>query len=414
LRVTPTVAIATLLAISAFGCSDPNAPTAVSNDTAPADLSVQTDATPRTVTLSPGQNIQAAVNSHPAGTTFILRPGTYRNQRVIPKSGDAFIGQRGVVLDGGNSAPFAFDMGNRPFASNVRIEGLTIQNYRPSKQHGAINAGTPGRYANLQSTGWVVRNCEIRYNSGAGLTIGHRMQVLNNYIHHNLQIGVRGLGDGVLVENNEIAFNNYRRGAWGWEAGGTKFVRTHNLVVRGNYVHDNWGPGLWTDIDNINTLIEGNRVTNNAAQGIFHEISYAAVIRNNVATGNGMAHADWLWGSGILVAASADVEVYGNTVSGNANGITGIQQKRGTGAYGAHLVKNLNVHDNVVTMTSGGQTGIVQDMRDNTVFTSRNNRFSRNTYANVGNIATPFAWMNGNRTISQWKGYGQDVTGIFR
>ena len=412
MRVTPAVAIATVVSISAFGCSDPNAPTAVSNDTTPADLSVETDASSRTVTLSSGQSIQAAVNSHPAGTTFILRPGTYRNQRVIPKSGDAFIGQRGVVLDGANSAPFAFDMGNRPFASNVRIEGVTIQHYRPSKQHGAINAGTPGGHANLQSTGWVVRNCEIRYNTGAGLTVGHRMQVLNNYIHHNLQIGVRGMGDGVLVENNEIAFNNYRRGDWGWEAGGTKFVRTHNLVVRGNYVHDNWGPGLWTDIDNINTLIEGNRVTNNAAQGIFHEISYAAVIRNNVVQHNGVRHSGWLRGAGILVAASPDVQIYSNTVIGNANGIGAIQQRRGAGrGYGPHVVKNLYVHDN--TVQTSGQSGIFQDIGNNAVFTTWKNRFRNNTYTGLRSNRTPFLWMNGVRTVLQWKGYGQDVTGRF-
>ena len=413
MRVTPAVALATTFAIAMVGCSEPTSPTQASTVATP-DLSVST--TGSQVTISPGESIQAAVNSHPAGTTFILRPGTYRNQRVIPKSGDAFIGQRGVVLDGANSAPFAFDMGNRPFASNVRIEGVTIQHYRPSKQHGAINAGTPGGHANLQSTGWVVRNCEIRYNTGAGLTVGHRMQVLNNYIHHNLQIGVRGMGDGVLVENNEIAFNNYRRGDWGWEAGGTKFVRTHNLVVRGNYVHDNWGPGLWTDIDNINTLIEGNRVTNNAAQGIFHEISYAAVIRNNIVQGNGFQHRgskSWLWGAGILVAASGDVQIYNNMVTGNANGVGGIQQNRGTGAYGPHVVKNLYVHDNVVTMTTRGMTGVQQDIGNNAVFTKRSNHFANNTYT-LGSNRLPFTWMNGKRTVPQWRSYGQDVTARFR
>jgi parallel beta-helix repeat protein len=220
----------------------------------------------------------------------------------------------------------------------------------------------------------------------------------------------------VLIQSNEIAFNNYKRTAWGWEKGGTKFVRTHNLVVRGNYVHDNWGPGLWDDIDNINTLIEGNRVTNNAAQGIFHEISYAAVIRNNIVVGNGFAHPgsrSWLWGAGILVAAPRDVEIYGNTVSENGNGIAAIQQSRGTGPYGDHLVLNLYVHDNAIAMTSMGATGIVQDISNDSVFTSRNNRFANNTYT-LGSRKTTFQWLNAARTVPQWKGYGQDVTGIFK
>ena len=67
-----------------------------------------------------------------------------------------------------------------------------------------------------------------------------------------------------------------------WEAGGTKFARTRDLVVRRNFVHHNRGPGLWTDIDNVRTLYEANRVEDNGEAGILHEISYAAVIRNNV------------------------------------------------------------------------------------------------------------------------------------
>ena len=58
--------------------------------------------------------------------------------------------------------------------------------------------------------------------------------------------------------------------------------------MRDNHVHHNEGPGLWTDIDNIHTLYEGNLVEHNANVGIFHEISYDAVIRNNIVRDNGL------------------------------------------------------------------------------------------------------------------------------
>ena len=91
----------------------------------------------------------------------------------------------------------------------------------------------------------------MRYNKYAGIKLGHKMKVLNNYVHHNGQIGISGFGDSVLVENNEIAFNNYQKNfAFGTVLGGVKFVNTRWLVVRRNYVHDNEGNGLWTDIDN--------------------------------------------------------------------------------------------------------------------------------------------------------------------
>ncbi len=85
--------------------------------------------------------------------------------------------------------------------------------------------------------------------------------------------------------------------------------------MRGNYAHDNWGSGLHTDIDNVNTLYENNRSENNAQIGIFHEIGYKAIIRNNVTRGNGYA-SGWVAGAGIFVNSSQDVEIYGNTVSG--------------------------------------------------------------------------------------------------
>ena len=52
------------------------------------------------VTLSPGANIQAAVNANPSRTTFILTPGVYRMQAVVPKGGDSFTGQAGADLNG--------------------------------------------------------------------------------------------------------------------------------------------------------------------------------------------------------------------------------------------------------------------------------------------------------------------------
>lgn len=45
------------------------------------------------IVLSPGDDIQAVVDSNPAGTTYILSSGLYRNQTISPKEGDTFEGQ---------------------------------------------------------------------------------------------------------------------------------------------------------------------------------------------------------------------------------------------------------------------------------------------------------------------------------
>jgi Right handed beta helix region/Bacterial Ig domain len=47
-----------------------------------------------TVTITPGTNIVSVVNSSPAGTTFVIAPGTYRlTAPIAPKTGDIFEGQ---------------------------------------------------------------------------------------------------------------------------------------------------------------------------------------------------------------------------------------------------------------------------------------------------------------------------------
>ncbi|MBT8203169.1 MAG: hypothetical protein KJO87_07685, partial [Acidimicrobiia bacterium] len=55
---------------------------------------------PGAVSVWPGDNIQAIVDSHPDGTTFYIRSGTHRMQRIRPKTGTAFIGEPGAVLNG--------------------------------------------------------------------------------------------------------------------------------------------------------------------------------------------------------------------------------------------------------------------------------------------------------------------------
>ena len=133
--------------------------------------------------------------------------------------------------------------------------------------------------------------------------------------------GLGGSGNNILVEGNEIA----RNGGWAglsqeWEGGGFKFGFSDNgfsdnLVVRGNYVHDNIGVGMWTDTDAYKTLYEDNLVVHNTWSGLSHEISYDAIIRNNTFIGNGAGDLrGWIWGSEIQIQNSQNVDVYGNRI----------------------------------------------------------------------------------------------------
>src|ERR1700742_771058 len=52
------------------------------------------------IELTPGDDIQAAVDAHPQGTSFFLDAGLYRIQSVTAKEDDAFTGADGAILDG--------------------------------------------------------------------------------------------------------------------------------------------------------------------------------------------------------------------------------------------------------------------------------------------------------------------------
>ena len=444
---------------------------------------------PDNVVVRPGDNLQALVENHPAGTTFEITPGVYRLQSIRPKDGDTFNGDPGADLtgaqilggftqqgrywvvnvsvraqssyrgecdqqhpactfpedlfvddvplervarlsgvsggkwyldyDGGkvylgsdptghkveiSLVPYAF----HGAAKNVTIENLTIEKYADVAGDGAIQGKSEG---NAASDGWMVRNNVIKLNHGMGIRLGNQMQVLSNKILNNGQMGLGGSGANIVVAGNEIAYNNYAGYKYGWEAGGTKFTFTRGLVVRDNFVHDNNGPGLWTDIENQDTLYEHNRTTANKEAGILHEISYHAIIRDNTVENDGYAApgqtSPW-FGGGIVITASQDVEVYGNTVTDCMNGIIGLQPDRKRQAGGGYFLRNLYVHNNIVTQKTGIAAGIMKSSSfDDSVFTSWNNRFTDNTFHLGSQSGKYFEWMDAAQTLSAWLGLSE-------
>ncbi|MDJ0924327.1 MAG: right-handed parallel beta-helix repeat-containing protein [Acidimicrobiia bacterium] len=343
------------------------------------------------VHVYPGENIGSVASSHPEGTVFMIH-GEHHSQSVSPKDYQAFIGAGDAVMDGDNSVEYAFNSNAR----GVSIINIEIRDYDTRNKWRAAVVGMGGD--------WLVESCNIHHNEIAGIYLEKGDPVVrNNNIHHNGRSGLSvRYTDGGLIENNEIAYNNYQQEwEWGIEAGGGKMWSTTDLVIRGNWSHHNHGPGIWTDHDNIGTVYENNLIEDNIANGIFHEISYDAVIRNNVIRRNGFDHSAWLWGGGIMIASSQNVEIYGNVLEDNYNGIAMTRQNRGTGEHGEWTLANNYVHDN--TVTNSGLTGAAQDVGNNTIYNS-NIRFENNTY--TGDVG--WWWMNGEVSWSEWTDYGHD------
>ncbi|MDA0353763.1 MAG: right-handed parallel beta-helix repeat-containing protein [Chloroflexi bacterium] len=315
---------------------------------------------------------------------------------------------RDRVYVGANPAGRTIELSTTPQAfrgkaRDVRIAGLVIERYASRAQMGALD-GSDG-------DGWVVEANELRLNHGYGLRTGQRMHVLNNYVHHNGQLGVGGVGNDLLVTGNEIAYNHTAGFLEEWEAGGTKFAVTRNLVFRGNWVHHNAGRGIWTDIDNVNVLIANNLAEWNTRGGIVHEISYDAVIRDNVARFNGLGFDNWAWGAQILVQNSADVRVTGNSVTVAAeggNGITVVDQPRGNGPRGPYRSERVIVTDNVIRhLGMAGWSGAPK------YECPQGNVFDRNVYEAPANWFKQdrIFWCGGGLRLDEFRGAGQERNG---
>lgn len=292
-------------------------------------------------------------------------------------------------------------------ASGVTIRNLLVEKYATAAQSGAIHPSG--------GSGWTIYRVEGRLNHGMALKVKAGMTVERCRWYRNGQMGFGGSEcDGAEIIESEVAYNNYAGYSDGWEAGGCKIAETDGITFQSNWFHHNDGPGLWCDINNINVLIEGNLCEYNNGNGIYHEISYAAVIRYNTCRYNGTAYTGNTFTTwyGILVSASPDVEIYGNTCAYNGGQIGGMQQNRGTGTYGPWEIENMNVHDNRCIATSAQlMCALFQDTGDTTYYTSRNNHFENNIYEGGVCGSALWFWQPGLRTFAQWQAHGNDDSG---
>lgn len=295
------------------------------------------------VTVDPKvlNDLAAKTKSSPAGTTFWLRPGKHtlephRHAQIIPKKGNRYLGAPGAVFDGRKKNQYAFG-GDAP---DVTIRHLTVQGFVAPHDQGVVNHDS--------ADGWVIEHSKIQYNSGAGLMAGARQEVRANCLRKNGQYGMnayKGTGPlrDLVLEGNEITGNNTgdwekRREGCGC-TGGVKFWAVDGADIRGNWVHDNRGTGLWADTNNNDFRIENNVLEANDGAALIYETSYNAVIRKNTMRRNN-------WVEGRREASGGDkfpfatlylsesggeprvrartdkIEVYRNLMEDNWSGIT--------------------------------------------------------------------------------------------
>lgn len=301
------VLMLTLALLVATGCtSTPDAPAkATATASGPVAVAVArvcaepaagpTSAPAGAVTVDPAVvgDLAAKTRSNPPHTTFWLLPGTHtlepdRYAQVVTKEGDTYLGAPGAVLDGRRTNNYAFS-GTAP---GVTVRYLTVQGFVAPHDEGVVNHD--------MADGWVIEHATIQHNSGAGLMAGAHQQVRASCLRDNGQYGMNayksgGPIKGLLVEGNEVVGNNTddweRRQPGCGCTGGIKFWAVDGADVRGNWVHDNRGAGLWADTNNNDFRIEDNVLEANDGAALVYEASYNAVVRNNT-----IRHNNWVEG----------------------------------------------------------------------------------------------------------------------
>jgi parallel beta-helix repeat protein len=291
-------------------------------------------------------------------------------------------------------------------ASGVTLKRLTIEKYATPAQAGSVQGDN--------APNWTTDSLVVRKAHGTCLRMGNGWDVLRSTVKHCGQLGIAGGGTGSVVDGL-IADSNKTIGYQvGFAGGASKFFQTTGLIVRNSFFRDNDGNGVWLDIDNIDYRVHHNTMSGNYGQGIFAEISADGQIDSNTVTNNGHRRGGtWLYGAGILIAHTRNVEVFGNTVSGNYNGIVGIQQDRGfSSKFGwERLLLNLNVHDNVICMARG-KSGVGDGTGTGAFQGARNNdNWEDNDYTVPNTTGSFWTWNNASQTWAGWNGFGFDTPG---
>jgi parallel beta-helix repeat protein len=280
------------------------------------------------VALNPWDDIQEAVDSHGAGTVFLLSAGVFHAQHVVPQKGDEFYGVSATdtVLDGDATEGGAFTC--TAGSSDVTIANLAITNYTVPIQTGVVDSNmnwVPWADTPEPCPRWYIYNNDISGNhDGAGIQVGSYSVVRDNRFYDNGQLGFGGGGSGSIISYNDIGWNNTDH--WdlsGWGSGGVKMsVLDADQTFEHNYVHNtrNGGKGVWWDVSNRNAHIQRNIVVNNEGAGIVAETAKdGCTISENVTVHNGYDVPDWAgWAAGVVLSTSLRISVSNNVSFDNA------------------------------------------------------------------------------------------------
>ncbi len=375
------------------------------------------------VTVPAGNNsgLVAGGGLDEAGTTYYFATGVHTIEtQIIPGNNSTYIGAPGAIIDGGGTEDSMFNQ----TATGVTIKYLTIQDFWQPSGQDVVNPN--------EASGWTIENDTIGPNNpngqasydGYGLGVGDNDTVEYNCITGNSEGGFNASGGpgelltGIVISNNEVSLNalgDYPDNNCGCAAGGKVFWST-NAVITNNWVHDNYGTGIWADFNNAGANISGNYIASNWGEGIEYEASYNASISYNTLVGNGWA-SDGAWPActGTHCGGQNFANGYG-PLTGSTDfpyGAVLISDSGGNSLVSSNYSGTLLVEGNVLTDNFGGVV-VYQDPQRFCSSPSQGNcslQQTNSTYYDNPTLSAYDGVTNGTTTITSAAGFKNSQTG---
>jgi parallel beta-helix repeat protein len=339
-----------------------------------------------TVTIHPGASIQAAINANPPGTIFNLPAGVWHKQVINPRANNQFIGDPngGTILTGDDTTKVLYGGGISD------LLGVVFKNI--SVEHYGINQAECFLGAIHGASKWTFDHTIFRNNNCIGLNAGDGTMIIGGQFIDNAHAGIKGDGS-LIIKGAEIARNNTRRDSMVNDAAGVKLVaQGKGGQLLHNWVHDNYGTGLWCDRACSGVVIDGNTVVKNAYAGIMFEISSGAIIRNNVVNDNARMQ--------IFISSSGDVQIFNNNVRVPLGPVHGILVQADPRAN-AVSTQNVVIHHNTITFKGSSVSGSGTGFRSYGGPVGTGNSSDHNAFF----AATDGHWFWSDPRVLSWQAY---------
>jgi parallel beta-helix repeat protein len=260
----------------------------------------------RVVQVPCGRDLDAIVNADSGTTATLFQLGACNynvDHTVILRAGDGLAGPVGTFTQRGP----AFDPD--PVAEITGINGIP-EVIRPQ---GSSPPTVTLRWISVTGAKGQYQNGKPMHGTGGGLAMASASNTSTVYAvrsHHNEASGVtnaHGIYDRVELDHNAT-----NPDFLGFTGSGLKAIV--EVEIKGSYVHDNAGNGLWCDVgcSNVSGMANGfwvheNLVVNNGRSGVrFENSPTQALIENNHIHGNSY--------DGVSVRDSQNALVRNNTL----------------------------------------------------------------------------------------------------